>query len=502
MNRMLPTFPLEQTLIVVAALLLLSVFASKMSARMGVPALVLFIVIGMLAGAEGPGGIAFEDAQFAQAIGTVALAFILFAGGLDTDWPLVRPIVWRGIALSTLGVLFTTLFVGLFAHYVLGFGLLVGLLLGAIVSSTDAAAVFGVLRTRRIALKHRLTPLLELESGTNDPMAVFLTLALTSAAVGGLVSPGAFTASLIESFALQMTVGGAIGLVFGHAAVWLVNHLRLEYDGLYPAVTLAVVCVTFGGAQYIGGNGFLAVYVVGLVMGSRNFLHKIGLIQFHDGLAWLMQIAMFLALGLLVNPSQLVPVLGIGLLLSFFLMLLGRPAAVFLSLLFARMRKRDRFFVSWAGLRGAVPIILATFPLIAGVPEAPLLFNIVFFVVLSSVAVQGTTLGLAARWLNVAVQPHVEPGHQPSPHRDALLEVAVAPGSHAAYAQVVNLGLPRTALLVLLQRGEETFIPRGSTVVLPGDVIHIATRKEDRDQLRALFEGVQQSILPILDEEP
>lgn len=476
---------LELTLVLVAALLLLGVLASKASAKLGVPALIFFIVIGMLAGSEGPGGIHFEDVGLTRVVGWIALAFILFAGGLDTTWETVKPIFWRGLSLATVGIVVTAGLVGLFAHQFLGFSLLEALLLGAVVSSTDAAAVFGVLRVGNLKLKQRITPLLEFESGINDPLAIFLTLSLAEL----LVAPGASPWDLVPNLLMEMPIGAAVGFFGAVCAVWLINRIRLEYDGLYPVITLAFVCLIFGGAHLVHGNAFLAVYMAGLTMGSRNFLHKIALVQFHEGMAWLMQISMFAILGLLVFPSQLLDVVVPGLILSTVLIFFVRPLAVLVSLAFANMSKRSKFFVAWAGLRGAVPIILATFPLMEGVPKASLIFNLVFFIVLTSVLIQGATLSSMARWTSMDVPPM--PGAtdmKPASHT-SLLEIALSPGSPTIGKQVVELGLPSTALLVLLRRDGESYIPRGATTLQPHDVLTIATRREDREELKARFKG-------------
>lgn len=474
---------LEVVLVLVGVLLFLSVLASKASAKLGIPALALFLGLGMLAGSDGPGGISFDDPGLAKTLGSVALAFILFAGGLDTAWERVRPVIVPGLLLSTLGVLLTAGLVGYFAYRFLGFSLLEGLLLGAVVSSTDAAAVFGVLRSRTISLKHRITPLLELESGTNDPLAVFLTIGLLEL----LMSPGASIGALVPQFLLQMPIGLAVGGLGGFAAVWLINRVRLEYDGLYPAITIALICLTYGGASLLGGNEFLAVYTAGLTMGSRNFLHKLGLLQFHDGLAWMMQITMFLALGLLSFPSQVLQVSVAGLALSGFLIFVARPAAVYLSLAASPMSFAGKAVVAWAGLRGAVPIILATFPLTEGIPKADLIFNLVFFVVLTSVIVQGTTLPSVARWLGMMEDRKPELPEKPIPPNADLLEIELPPDADAVGRMVVELPLPPTALLVLLRRGEEGYIPRGSTLLKAHDVLVVATRKEDQAELRQLF---------------
>jgi len=312
----------------VSLLLLASVLASKASERLGVPALLMFLFVGMLAGSEGPGGIHFDDPHLVRLLGTFALAYILFAGGLDTDWRSVRPVFRSGIILATAGVLLTAAFVAAFAVGALGFTWLQGLLLGSVISSTDAAAIFAVLRSRRVSLKGQLKPLLELESASNDPMAIFLTITMLRL-VG---DPTASWWSAFPSFVRQMLIGGAMGLLLGKAVIYLVNRVRLEYEGLYPVLTMAMVLLIFGTTETIGGNGFLAVYLAGVVLGNADFIHKRSLERFHDGLSWLMQIAMFMTLGLQVFPSHLAPVIGSGLLLSAFLMLAARPLAVMICL--------------------------------------------------------------------------------------------------------------------------------------------------------------------------
>lgn len=476
---------LETQLLLLALLAFGAILASKASGKLGVPALLFFIGIGMLAGSDGPGGIHFEDVSFTKDLGMVSLALILFAGGLESTWQTIRPVIWRGLSLATLGVFITAGMIGAFAHYVLGFELLPALILGAVVSSTDAAAIFGVLRSRGIRLKHRLGPILELESGSNDPVAVFLTVSLTTLATKPDISPW----SLVPHLLIEMPLGALVGVAGSAMTLWLVNHLRLEYDGLYSVLTLASVFLVFGLAHLVGGNAFLAVYVAGIVMGSNNFIHKVALTQFHEGLAWLMQIAMFIMLGLLVYPHQLLSVAIPGLALAAFLTLIVRPASVFIALARAHMTKRSRLFVAWAGLRGAVPIILATFPLLAGTPRAQETFNLVFFVVLTSVMAQGTALGWMAKALSVlAPTPANVADLKPAGSSD-LLEVHIGDQSPAAHRQVVELGLPATAIIVLLTRNGESYIPRGGTILLPGDVMLVATRKADHDELRRLLEG-------------
>ncbi|HEU5230767.1 MAG TPA: potassium/proton antiporter [Ktedonobacteraceae bacterium] len=387
----------DEWLLVASILLLLSIAAWKISNRLGIPALLLFLGIGMLAGSDGPGGIYFDDAQLAQSVGIVALAFILFAGGLDTEWSSVRSVLGGALSLSTIGVFLTALTVAAFAIPLLHVSFPQGLLLGAIISATDAAAVFSVLGARNLKLRGKLLPLLELESGTNDPMAVFLTIGLTT------LMSNAHTSifNIILLFVQQMGVGLVLGLLIGWLATWLITRLNLDVEGLYRVFTIALVLFSYGLTAMLGGSGFLAVYLVGLLLGNSPIQRLDRLSRFHDSLAWLMQIAMFLILGLLVFPSHLPSVIANGLLITGVAVFIARPVSVFLALLFVKMSVQEKLFISWVGLRGAVPIVLATFPLLAGLPRATDLFDLVFFVVLASVLLQGASVPYVARWLKV-----------------------------------------------------------------------------------------------------
>lgn len=387
----------EWGLLVASLLLLLSIFGWKISSRLGIPALLLFLAIGMLAGSDGPGRIYFDDAQLAQDIGIVSLAFILFAGGLGTQWATVRPALGGALSLSTIGVLLTAVIVAIFAVLLLHVTFIEGLLLGAIISATDAAAVFSVLGARDIKLKGNLLPLLELESGTNDPMSVFLTIGLISL----LTNPKESVWSVLLLFVQQMGVGLIAGFLIGWVAVWILGRLDLDVEGLYRVFTTALVLFTYGLTALSGGSGFLAIYIVGLLLGNSPIQRVDRISHFHDSLAWLMQIAMFLILGLLVFPSRLPPVIESGLLITAVAVFIARPVSVLIALLPVKMSFREKLFVGWVGLRGAVPIVLATFPLLAGVSRASILFDLVFFVVLASVLLQGTTVTIVARWLKV-----------------------------------------------------------------------------------------------------
>lgn len=479
----------ELILLIAALLLVLSIIAGKASLRFGLPAPLLFLVIGMLAGSDGLLGIYFEDAWLAQSVGVLALVLILFSGGLGTDWQMIRPVLWTGMILANLGVLISALLVAVAAHLLLQFSILEGFLLGAIISSTDAAAVFAVMRTRDVNLRDNLEGLIELESGSNDPIAVFLTIGLTMV----LADPSRSLTSLAPLFVLQMTVGGVAGYAMGRLMAITINRARLQLEGLYPALALGLVLLTYGGTALINGSGFLAVYLTGIVLGNCNFAHKRSLIRFYDGLAWLMQIAMFLVLGLLVYPSRIVPIIGEGLLMSAFLIFVARPVAVFVSLAFSRYDWRAKAMVSWAGLRGAAPIVLATFPLLAGLDRAGMVFNLVFFIVLTSVLIQGTTIAYVARWLGVQQPRPQATFHYPQefiPQVSAssqLVELTVAPGSPACGRAIMELGLPRGALVVLINRSDDSLVPGGTTILEPGDRVLLLAERSALDDVRRVL---------------
>jgi potassium/hydrogen antiporter len=480
---------LEYLLLVGSALVIVSVAVAKISDNVGVPSLLLFLGIGMLAGSEGPGGIYFDDAGLAQSIGIIALLFILFAGGLDTNWLEVKPVFRQALSLATLGVVITAVAVGIFVSLVFELPLLSAMLLGAIVSSTDAAAVFAVLRSKNVSLRGRLKPLLELESGSNDPMAVFLTISLIQL----MGSAGASVGSLALIFLVQMGLGGVLGIVLGKAMVFILNHLKIVYEGIYPVLALACATLIYGATASIGGSGFLAVYVAGLVAANGEFVHKKSLLRFFDGLAWLSQIAMFLTLGLLVFPSHIVPVAGIGLLVSAFLMFVARPLSVYLSLSLSTLNLREKTFVSWVGLRGAVPIVLATFPLLAKLPHAELLFNVVFFIVLTSALLQGWSLPQAARVLRVDAPMSRKPQYPiefaPVQGVDTeLVDLIVPYSSDVVGKSVVELGMPQDSLIALITRDDGFLVPSGGTVLQEGDTLLVLVNKRNLPAVRAILE--------------
>ena len=398
----------EYILIVAGLLLLISVSASKVANKFGVPALLLFLFIGMLAGSEGIGGLSFENYNLAKTIGDLALIFILFTGGLETEWKSIRPVLVQGLIMSTLGVALTMFFLGTFAWFMLGsfssvmvgsdgINWVDGLLLGAIISSTDAAAVFSILKSSNLKLKGNLQPLLELESGSNDPMAVLLTTTLVNIVKTGDVSFLYLGITLIA----QLAIGIIGGYGFGRLMTWIINNIKVNAQGLYPVISLGQVLLTYSVITLLQGNGFLGVYIAGVVLGNSNFTYKSTILDFHDAISWLMQIGMFLLLGLLVFPSQLITVAPIAIIIALFLMFIARPLSVIIGLAISPYNNSEKLFISWVGLRGAVPIILAISPIAVGIPDAKTLFNVVFFIVLISVSIQGFSLGPTARWLKL-----------------------------------------------------------------------------------------------------
>ncbi|HLP00298.1 MAG TPA: potassium/proton antiporter [Fimbriimonas sp.] len=392
---------IEHWLLLVGSILVLSIVGAKVTSKLGIPVLIFFVAIGMIGGSDGPGNVWFTDANLAKNVGTLALAFILFAGGMELEWGSAKPHVGKAMALSTFGVLLTAGIVGAAAFYFLNLPILEGLLLGSIIASTDAAAVFGTLSRGEAKLRHSIRDMLEMESGSNDPIAIFLTIFLIQAVKG--TAPGMATGAL--HFVWEMVLGALGGWVIGRLGVIAMRKLHLDHEGMFHVVSIAAVLISFGGVAAMKGNGFLAVYIAGVTLGNGQFRQRRGLRRFHDGIAWLMQILLFVTLGLLVFPSQLVHVIGAGTLISFVLMFVARPIAVHLSLMPFRVPVREQAFIAWCGLRGAVPIVLATYPLIADVPRAQEYFNIVFYVVMFSALLQGTTIPFVAKRLKLYEAP-------------------------------------------------------------------------------------------------
>ena len=405
----------EVALLVLGILLLATVFAGSISSRFGLPALIGFLCLGMLAGVDGPGGIAFDDYLLTQGVGIACLIFILFSGGIDTDWRDVRRVATPALVLATGGVLVSAGIMTVAAILLLGFSPYQGFLLGAIIASTDAAAVFAILRSTGLDLHGDVPALIEVESGSNDPMAIFLV----GAALMFITVPDFSPITLVPQFLLQMVLGAAVGVAAGYLLPEILKRSQYRHGGLAFVVSIAAALIAYGLASVMGGNGFLAAYVAGLTAGNRTYRARAIVSTFQDGLAWLAQVVMFLTLGLLITPSNLTGVIVPGLAITFILMFIARPVSVFVCLApFRQFGWRAKLFVSWAGLRGAVPIVLATFPIVAGVPSAFTIFNIVFFVVLLSSVIQGPTINWLANRLGLRAEQDVA---GPVPADDAQL---------------------------------------------------------------------------------
>lgn len=492
-------FVIDSIILIGAFLIIFAIASSKFAAKLGMPLGVLFIGVGMLAGSEGIGGIAFEAYDLAHAVGTVSLAIILFDGGLGTRMSNLR-LVWKPAGvLATFGVLITTVIVGLAAAWIMGIPLLEGMLIGAIAGSTDAAAVFSVFRGRGLNLDERLGGTIEVESGSNDPMAIFLTIGILQVLMG----TSELGLDLVWLFVLQMGVGGVVGILAGKGAALLINRINLDAAGLYPVLTAATGLFSFGVAAAIGGSGFLAIYIAGIVLGSsKKLVFRRGIFLFHDGMAWLSQITMFVVLGLLSFPSRLVENAGEGLAVAAVLVFIARPVAVFGLMSPFGFTWRELIFVSWSGLKGAVPIILATFPLLFGLPGGERYFDIIFFVVLVSALLQGLSLSWLAKWLRLLGPTKAPPAL--SLEITSLKEVDgdilgydVPHDGHLAGRIIRDLSLPDGAVVALLIREQRFIPPRGSTKLMGGDHLFVVVRGELRPVLDRLFGGEGELVLPV-----
>jgi potassium/hydrogen antiporter len=485
-------FLVDTLILVTGVLLLLGIASSKLSTRLGMPMLVLFLLVGMLAGSEGIGGIEFENYELAHGIGTLAVAMILFDGGLGTSLSAIR-MAWKpSILLATVGVLVTAVITGVAASWILEISLFEGLLLGSIVGSTDASAVFSVLRWGGVGLPKRIAAVLEVESASNDPMAIFLTIGCIELLLGNIV----FGPELAWLFASQMLIGAMVGFVGGYTAVEIVNRVELGATGMYPVLVSAWTLLTFGVAVQIGGSGFLAVYLAGVVIGNRRLMFQRSIRRFHDAIAWLAQITMFVALGLLCFPSRLLDVSGKALLVSVVIMFIARPVAVFLSAGAFRFSWRELTFLSWVGLKGAVPITLATFPLMLGTAEFPLqatlLFDVVFFIVVVSAVIQGTSLTPVARWLGLERPRDPEPpvSLEISSLRQMdgeVVDYAIGDDSRAAGRLVKDLALPGGVVIALVARGDQIIPPQGLTRIQAGDHVILVLRAGTQPLVNQVF---------------
>lgn len=487
---MLTTEPLPTAiaLAIFGVLLVVSVLFSRASARFSVPVALIFLVIGMLAGSEGLGGIPFENYGLAYRLGSIALVLILFDGGFNTPASSVRMVAAPAAVLATVGVVGTAALLAAGAH-ALGFGWPQAMLLGAVVSSTDAASVFAVLRGSGVHLKRRVGAMLEIESGANDPMAVILTVVVTRS----LMEPGVgFGWPVLLTVVQQIVIGAVLGVAIGYGGRRLLSRVRLASHGLYAVLMVGIAFLAFSVPTLVDGSGFLSVYVASIVLGNGDVPYKAGLTRVHDALAWLSQTTMFLMMGLLVFPSRLIEVAPVGLLLAVFLAVVARPLVVWLCLLPFRYPKREVFYICWVGLRGAVPIILAAFPVLAGAPGAERIFDIVFFVVVVSAFMPGATVSWLARRLDLesneppAAQAVLEIESM-QPLNGELMSFYVDDALAVAGARLSEVPFPEGSGVTLIVRGRDLVPARGRTVLTPGDHVYIFTRAEEREMIALMF---------------
>ena len=479
------TFSAENILLLGSILVFSAIIISKTGYKLGVPSLLVFLVVGMLFGSDGL-GLHFENAKQAQFIGMISLSVILFSGGMDSKIREVKPILLPGLLLSTLGVLVTTALTGLFIYYVshetgfdINLSLIVSLLLAATMSSTDSASVFNILRTQKINLKQNLRPLLELESGSNDPMAYMLTIVLISLATSASASAG----QIAVDFAIQFVVGSITGFAMGKLGVLIINKIKLNNSSLYPILLLSIVFFTFTITDLLKGNGYLAVYIAGAVVGNSKIVCRRETQTFFDGFTWLSQIIMFLALGLLVNPHELLGVAPVAVLIGLFMMIVARPASVFLCLLpFKNLGFKAKTFTSWVGLRGAVPIIFATYPVVADIDGADQIFNIVFFITLLSMIIQGSTISWAAKKLNLNL-PLQKEGNDfgielPDEIDTTLKDIEVTEKMLENGNKIADMNIPKGTLVMIVKRGNRHIIPNGSLILQAGDKLLLISENE------------------------
>ncbi len=478
----------ENYLLVGAVLLIIAVFAGKVAYRFGAPALLLFLGVGMFFGYN---FISFDSAELAQVVGMVALCIILFSGGMDTRFSEVRPVMSAGVMLATVGVMLTAFIVAGFVWMVapllsISLTFPFALLLAATMSSTDSASVFSILRTKKQGLRENLRPLLELESGSNDPMAYILTVLLVGILSGG-GDDGMSVGTSFFMFFVQMFVGALLGYGLGRGAVWVINHINIANTSLYSVLLLASVFLTFSFTSLLQGNGYLAVYIAGLVVGNNKLVHKRTLATFFDSFTWLCQVIMFLTLGLLVNVEELLQpdVVILGCLVGAFMILVARPIAVFACLApFRKFSTKARLYVSWVGLRGAVPIIFATYPVVEHIEGAEMLFNIVFFVTLISMAVQGTTVSGMANLLGLAYTERESSFNEAMQERmtATFTEVEVNEQMLGCGGKLSDMSLPDNTLVVMICRDGDYFVPKGNTELLEGDkLLVLSDRNEELD---------------------
>ncbi|MBI5310453.1 MAG: potassium/proton antiporter [Actinobacteria bacterium] len=477
----------SDSILLAGVLLALAIGVSLMATRMRMPGLVVFLMLGIAVGPHGLGIVDFVDEELAQTVGVIALALILFEGGLASGWTEIRPVARTAASLATIGTLLTALITGFGAAWLLDFSTLQALLIGAIVASTDGAAVFALLRGSM--LRKRVARTLEAEAGMNDPVAILLVLGF----IDWIQLPGYGAMDMLGMFASEMSIGGLVGVAVGFGATYAMRAIGNVSSGLYPVATIAAAATAFGLAHVLHGSGFLAVYLAGLVLGSGRIPNKRAISDFHDGVAWVSQITVFMILGLLFAPSSVQELWDEALIVTLLLMFAARPVAVFAATILSRFEFREVVLLQWAGMRGAVPIVLATFPPIAGIADAGQIFNIVFFVVIASAVFQGSTFEPLARRLGLmttrrAIEPPLIQVGNVRRLGAEFFEFPVRDGDAIVGHMVNELQLPREALVSVIVRGQEALLPRGSTELAAGDRLHILLRGHLSKHVEQLFE--------------
>lgn len=461
-------------MIVCALVLLMCITSTKILYKFGVPILLIFIVFGMLFGSDGVVGIYFNDYQLVSKVSTIALIFIMFYGGFGTNWSMAKPVSIQAIFMSTLGVVFTAILTGVFCFFVFKTTLLEGLLIGSIVGSTDAASVFAILRSQRLNLKGSIASMLELESGSNDPFAYMLTVIIL-----GLIAGGGY-GNIIPMILKQVIVGIVVSVVLSKLSIHLLRHAKFEIEGFYPIFITAIAVLSYSVSEYFSGNGYLSVYITGIIIGNSKIPHKKSMFQFFDSISWIMQITLFFLLGLLAFPSKIPSVMVKGISISIFMILVARPVAIFSILYCFKIPIKEKIFISWVGIRGAASIVFAIFAETYGVEINNDIFHIIFFIALFSVAVQGTFIPILAQKLDLidndeSVLKTFNDYKQDKSTR--LIELTVDEYNIMANKTIMDSDIPEDILIVMIKRNGDVFVPNGSTKILPGDILVLSGNK-------------------------
>ena len=461
-------------MIICGLVLLISITSTKILYKFGVPILLIFIMLGMLFGSDGIVGIYFNDYQLTNKIATVALIFIMFFGGFGTNWSMAKPVAIPSILLSTLGVVFTAGLTGAFCFLVFKTTLLEGLLIGSIVGSTDAASVFAILRSQRLNLKGSIASMLELESGSNDPCAYMLTTIVL-----GIMS-NSNNGNIFIMVLSQILLGGMVAVVLAKLSIYLLRHFKFEIEGFYPIFMTAIAVLAYSLSEYLGGNGYLCVYITGIIIGNAKIPHKKSIFQFLDGISWLMQIMLFFLLGLLAFPSKIPLVIGKGILISIFMILVARPVAIFSILFWFKIPIKQQIFIAWVGIRGAASIVFAIFAETYGVSMNNDIFHIIFFIALFSVIVQGTITPKLAKKLDL-IDNEESVFKTFNDYKEdkstSLVEFTIDEHNIIANKTIMDANIPEDILVVMIKRNGDVFVPNGSTEILPGDILVLSGNK-------------------------